>query len=94
MICALCISVCSIKEILLDMFLESKSGGSSNYGQQDPEGVTLAQVIAGLTMLGVCYLFAQSEQAKAIPEVSFSYFLQHMLYIGEVFDCGIEIICA
>ena len=44
----------------------------------------MAQVVAGLTMLGVCYLFAQSEQARAMPEVSFSYFLQHMLYTGEV----------
>ena len=67
------------------LYLESKLGGSSDEdGQKDPEGITLAQVVAGLTMLGVCYLFAQSEQARAMPEVSFSYFLQHMLYTGEV----------
>ena len=65
------------------MSLESKSGSSGD-GQKEPDGITLDQVIAGLTMLGVCYLFAQSEQARAMPEVSFSYFLQHMLYTGEV----------
>ena len=62
----------------------SSSSSSSGNSQKDPEGITMAQVVAGLTMLGVCYLFAQSEQARAMPEVSFSYFLQHMLYTGEV----------
>ena len=79
-------SVCFIREVFeLKSFTipESKSGSSSDE-QKDPEGITLAQVVAGLTMLGVCYLFAQSEQARAMPEVSFSYFLQHMLYTGEV----------
>jgi len=71
------------------MLSESSSSSDNSSGtdgdtQKDPEGVTMAQLIAGLTMLGVCYLFAQSEQARAMPEVSFSYFLQHMLYTGEV----------
>ena len=63
--------------------LESNSS-SSDDGQKDTEGITLAQVVAGLTMLCVCYFFAQSEQARGMPEV---YFLQHMLYTGEVWWC-------
>ena len=67
---------------------QSSSNDSDRNNQNKPEDeVTLAQVMAGLTVLAVCYLAANSEQARGMPEVSLSYFLQHMLYTGEVCPC-------
>ena len=65
---------------------QSSDNGSDNNEQKEPE-ITFAQVMAGLTVLAVCYLAAHSEQARVMPEVSLSYFLQHMLYTGEVCPC-------
>ncbi|XP_065915326.1 mitochondrial inner membrane m-AAA protease component paraplegin-like isoform X2 [Dysidea avara] len=70
---------------------QSSSNDSDRNNQNKPEDeVTLAQVMAGLTVLAVCYLAANSEQARGMPEVSLSYFLQHMLYTGEVEKLGVN----